>query len=321
MKINAVFEGGGVKAIGLVGAVQAAEEAGFAFRRMAGTSSGALVASLLAAGYNAQEMAKLIQETPFTEFLPQTALMRIKWVGPPLQLLLHKGLYPGDKLEQWIGATLAAKGVRTFADIGDNKLRVVVSDITDGRLVVLPDDLHLYGFDPATFAVSRAVRMSTSIPYFFEPVIIRRKKQTPIYMVDGALLSNFPMWLFDSEPAALTPTIGFQLVGKRANKPRTIIGPFSMFYALFSTMLEAHDERFIEEHHRFRTVKIDTLDVSATQFDLSDADSARLYASGLAAGRKFFDRWSVSAYQKNYDLLCAGKHEQHKQQLKEKASP
>jgi len=50
MKVNAVFEGGGVRAIALVGAIAEAERQGIKIHRVAGTSSGAIVASLLAAG-------------------------------------------------------------------------------------------------------------------------------------------------------------------------------------------------------------------------------------------------------------------------------
>jgi len=49
LKADAVFEGGGVKGIGLVGAVAVAEEKGYHWVNVAGTSAGAIVAALLAA--------------------------------------------------------------------------------------------------------------------------------------------------------------------------------------------------------------------------------------------------------------------------------
>ena len=72
MLINAVFEGGGVKGISLAGAVKSAEQANVSFHRLAGTSSGAIVASLLAAGYTADEMNVIINETPFTSFFKES---------------------------------------------------------------------------------------------------------------------------------------------------------------------------------------------------------------------------------------------------------
>lgn len=298
LKINAVFEGGGVKGIALVGALKAAEEFGVTVHETAGTSSGAIVAALYSAGYKATELKEIIRETPFAELLPDRGAFR--WVEHSLRLVFRKGLYSGDRLEAWVRALLADKGVRTFGDLPPNKLRIIASDITGGRLLVLPDDLKRYGLDGKSYPVSRAVRMSASIPFFFEPVILRTSDDKPVYIVDGGLLSNFPLWLFDRAYSTRIPAIGFQLVGKQDGQPREIHGPLSLFHALFATMLEAHDERYIEEKYRFRTVKIPTLGVRTTQFNLSESDSVRLYESGYHAGRKFFGKWSLASYHKLY---------------------
>ena len=298
MKINAVFEGGGVKGIALVGALKAAEECGFKVNEAAGTSSGAIVAALCAAGYTAGELKEIVRATPFAELLPERGVFG--WPERTFRLIFRKGLYPGDRLEGWIRALLADKGGRVFGDLPPNKLRIIASDITDGRLLVLPGDLKRFGLDGDSFPVSRAVRMSASIPFFFEPVILRTSEGRPVYIVDGGLLSNFPLWLFDREYGDRIPAIGFQLVGKHDGAPREINGPVTLLHALFSTMLEAHDERYIEEKYRFRTIKIATLGIRTTQFNLSDEESERLYESGYAAGRKFFAKWSLTAYHKQF---------------------
>jgi len=49
-KIHAVFEGGGVKGTGLVGAVDVTLQQGYEFANVAGTSAGAIVAAFVAAG-------------------------------------------------------------------------------------------------------------------------------------------------------------------------------------------------------------------------------------------------------------------------------
>ncbi len=61
-KADAVFEGGGVKGIGLVGAVSEVEKADYEFVNLAGTSAGAIVASLLAVGYKAADIKKELRE-------------------------------------------------------------------------------------------------------------------------------------------------------------------------------------------------------------------------------------------------------------------
>jgi len=53
------FEGSGVKGIGFVGAIAVAEEKGFTWQNVAGTSAGAIVATLLASGYTTDEMREV----------------------------------------------------------------------------------------------------------------------------------------------------------------------------------------------------------------------------------------------------------------------
>lgn len=300
ISVNAVFEGGGVKGIGLAGAVKAATDNGVVFNRVAGTSSGSIVAALLAAGYSAAELKLIIESTPFSSFLKRSALFNTKVVGPAIRLLLRKGLYSGDALEQWIYGVLKAKGVRVFADLPPGKLQIIASDITNGKLLVLPQDIAAYDIDPLQMPVAKAIRMSTSIPYFFDPVIIRQPQRfkattraNSSYIVDGGLLSNFPLWLFDkqSSGAAAEPVLGFQTVGISDVQPHRIKGPITMFQAMFETMLSAHDQRYIEQHNRARTIKIPALGVRTTQFHLTPEQSDELYRSGVRAGEKFFGTW------------------------------
>ncbi|MBD0380747.1 patatin-like phospholipase family protein [Paenibacillus sedimenti] len=318
MKINGVFEGGGVKGIALAGGVSAALQRGYEFHEVAGTSSGSMVAAFLAAGYTGDEMRELILRTPFKSFLQRSPIFNAKIIGPAARLLIKKGLYSGEALEQWVSLHLLAKGIRTFGDLKPNQLRIIASDITQGKLLVLPDDIAQYGIDPRKLPVAKAVRMSTSIPYFFDPVMIRRNikssaaaepfKQQFYYIVDGGLLSNYPLWVFDRETnTQRIPVVGFQLVGKSDYQNRKIRGPITMFEALFSTMLDAHDERYIEQQNRFRTVKIPTLGVQNTQFDLSKETSMDLFNSGLKAADQYFTKWTMETYEQDYEKYVLGR--------------
>ncbi|MFC5532554.1 patatin-like phospholipase family protein [Cohnella yongneupensis] len=298
--VNAVFEGGGVKGIALAGAVSAAERCGVSFNRIAGTSSGSIVAALLAAGCNAAELKAIIEGTPFSSFLQRSPLFRAKLIGPAVRLMLRKGLYSGDSLEQWISGVLKSKGIRIFADLPPGKLQIIASDITNGKLLVLPQDIEAYDLDPSQFPVARAIRMSTSIPYFFDPVIVRQPQRYKVkvkakssYVVDGGLLSNFPLWLFDHKQTDNNPypVLGFQTVGRSDAQPHHINGPITMFQAMFETMLSAHDQRYIEQHNRARTIKIPALGVRTTQFTITPEMSLELYNSGVSAGEKFFKTW------------------------------
>ena len=59
--------------------------------------------------------------------------------------------------------------------------------------------------------------MSMSYPFLFAPVELYQGGK-PHYVVDGGLLSNFPIWLFDS-PKPKRPTWGFRL-HPGATRPR-----------------------------------------------------------------------------------------------------
>lgn len=268
------------------------------------------MAAFLASGYSAAEIKTLILETSFASFLQRAPMFRLKWIGPMARLLWKKGLYSGEVLEQWVHKCLLKKGIRTFGDLKPGQLRIIASDISNGRLLVLPDDIAHYGIDPNTFYVSKAIRMSTSIPYFFDPVVIPQLQkgsdltfsEQPTYVVDGGLLSNFPLWLFDNEiepqTKRLVPTMGFQLVGKQDNQPHRISGLITMFHSMFETMLSAHDQRYIDEVNRFRTIHIPTLGISPIEFHLRMEQSIALYDSGVKSGDAFFKQWTYEEYER-----------------------
>jgi NTE family protein len=61
---DGVFEGGGVKGIAFVGALEAAEEAGITrWVNLAGTSAGAIIASLLAIGHTPAQLRSILEAT------------------------------------------------------------------------------------------------------------------------------------------------------------------------------------------------------------------------------------------------------------------
>ncbi|OYD09994.1 hypothetical protein CHM34_02355 [Paludifilum halophilum] len=295
MRADAVLEGGGIKAFGLVGALSVAEEKGYEWKRLAGTSAGAIIASLLAAGYRSGELYRLLYQHDFTRFTPDT-WHKIPWIGTVLRLWIHKGLYPGKPLEQWVGGLLAEKGVYTFADLKERELSIIASDISRRNLLVLPRDLEDYGIHPAKFSVARAVRMSCSIPLFFDPVkVYHRASKAVSYVVDGGVLSNFPVWIFDKNPPRW-PTFGFRFLSETGGEPRRINGPISLLRAMFLTMLDAHDNRHIKEQDKIRTIQVPTLGVEMTDFNLEEERRRALFEAGVDAARCFFRDWTFKRY-------------------------
>lgn len=301
---DAVLEGGGVRGIGLVGALAIAEEE-YEWVNLAGTSAGAIVAALLAVGYTALEIKAILDGLDFRKFKDEGLLDRVPIIGPALSLGFEKGIYEGDYLEELLRDYLRDKGKTRFGDIRTEfederyryKLRVIASDVSRGRMLVLPQDIKQYGGDPDDLEIARAVRMSMSIPFFFEPARLQDLSTGQgSYIVDGGLLSNFPVWLFDSDGEPQWPTFGFRLVEGDVRSPRhqvrhDIRGPISLLTAMFFTAMEAHDARYIQDQDIVRTICIPTLGISSIDFDLSPPDKQRLYLAGRTAATEFFQRW------------------------------
>ncbi len=314
MFADLVLEGGGAKGLGLVGAAAALEDAGYEFSRLAGTSAGAITAALLAAGYTADELETILMELELTGFLDETLLHRVPLVGKPLSLAFQNGIYEGDAFRAWIAEMLAVKGVATFGDlkITDDpetgltrgtryRLVVMATDVTQGRLVRLPWDYRRrYGLAADEQHVADAVRASMSIPFFYEPVRLTGPKGTSL-LVDGGVVSNFPIDVFDRTDgeAPRWPTFGVRLFD-RADANLDVIhrfGPAGFTMALLATMVNAHDQLSIDDPCvEQRTMLVETSGVSPIDFDLAAKDKRRLLLEGRDAARRFLKNWDWEAY-------------------------
>ena len=115
--VDLVLEGGGVKGIALAGALATLDERGYEPHSVAGTSAGAIVAALLAAGYDAAELRDLVLSLDYRQFQDRAWEDKVPLIERSLSLLLDLGLFEGKRLHGFMRELLAAKGVHTFADL------------------------------------------------------------------------------------------------------------------------------------------------------------------------------------------------------------
>jgi len=293
MQVDGVFSGGGVKAFAYLGALEVCEKRGIEFKRLAGTSAGALLAALVKVGYKSDEMKSILENIKTNELLDQNPFIRripiLRW------LFLYKtlGLYKGAVIENWIEQLLHNKGVRTFGDLEGDELFIISTDITNGRLVVFPNDLkEFYGIEPKTFPIAKAVRASIGVPYFFKPVHIKANDKTNVF-IDGAALSNFPYWIFKSDGEKKTrPTLGIKLSSNQLTIPKQPIhNAIDMLQAIFSTVLQAHDSRYVSEEDAKDIIFLPAEDVSSTNFYLTDEERSYLINLGKMRAEAFFKKW------------------------------
>jgi NTE family protein len=176
-----VLEGGGVKGIALVGAISVLEERGYQFRRVAGTSAGAIVGSLVAANARAAELEEIMRGVDYRQF-QDGPRWRGLFIGKAAALMFPQGIYEGQFVKDWLGERLGRLGVHTFADLPYDdperppapehayRLVVMTCDISQGCLRRLPWEYGCYGLSRAGQRVVEAVRASVSIPFFYKPV-------------------------------------------------------------------------------------------------------------------------------------------------------
>lgn len=292
MIIDGVFSGGGIKGFAFIGGLQVLEEKGYVFKRVAGTSAGSIIAALVIAGYSSEEIEKLFHDLNIHDFLDRrNGLLKIpfaKW----LLLYWKLGLYKGDALENWLKKKLADKNIRTFQDVPKGSLRIIASDISNGKLVVLPDDLLEYGIDPNSFSIAKAVRMSCSVPYFFQPVKIKNGREVTLF-VDGGVISNFPMWLFNTDRKTRErPVIGLKLSGAESWEPNEVDNAVEMFTALFKTMMNAHDLRYISKKHVDNIIFIPMNGISGLDFNMNEELKDELIQRGRLYTLNFLKKWN-----------------------------
>lgn len=291
MNIDCVFSGGGIKAYAFLGSLKSINDKKYRIQRVAGTSAGAIIAALIAAKYTIKEIENMLDQLDIEKLLDPPLISKYIPMTRWALLYRNKGLYKGNKLEEWLEEKLALKGIETFAHIKENDLKIVVSDISLGKLIVIPDDLdRVYGVAPEQFKVATAVRMSASFPYFFMPKKLYYSK-TYSYIVDGGLLSNFPLWVFN-ENKLKRPILGLNLSDNVENiQPKKINDAVDMFRALFLAMMRAHDARYISKTKQHHIVFIPVKEVKTLEFSLSNTEKEELIDLGKVATENFLKTW------------------------------
>ncbi len=303
-----VLEGGGVRGIGHVGALSVMEEQGYHWVHIAGTSAGAFVAALLAAGYSANELYDIMKtEVQFSRFARDPGLDGTIMVEA-LHMLQRAGMHTGNFIETFIRQKLRDLVLNPREPKHSSfryRLTVIASDITTGTMLRLPQDMLRFGLDPDALDIAQAVRMSVSIPFFFMPVRKKHIDGSTSLIVDGGLLSNFPVYLFDVPGQPRHPTFGLRLV----DVPPTPAQPWApnptgnalqIGRALLNTLLHAHDRLYMDDATYVRTIAIPVSGIGSTQFDLSPQQTETLYQNGRKAAQQFFSTWDFEAYKATY---------------------
>jgi len=306
-----VLEGGGVKGIALVGAAAALSEHGYRFARIAGSSAGALVGSVMAAmqqrGESMSRVDDIVRTVDYRAMLDRRRTGRLLSWWPnganAWGVLFHLGAHRGLYLQRWLEGVLGDLGVRTFGDLRFDdpgtalgpgrsyRLVVTASDLSRRRGMYLPWDLSAYGRVADRYPVARAVRASAAIPFLFEPVRVKSSFGS-VTLADGSLLRSYPIKIFDRDDGrpGRWPTIGVRLSSPAAEraKAKQVTGPVSLLMNLVFTTVDSTQIRHVSDPVDVeRSVFAKPRGVRWTDFDLTPRQQEDLYA----AGREAAERW------------------------------
>lgn len=326
---NLIFEGGGVKGIAYGGALAVLDRKGFlnGIVRVAGTSAGAINATLLALGYTHQEVSDIIIKTDFSSFADNS------WFGANIWRLINKyGWNRGVMFQEFIGTLIKRKTGKpdfTFNELADKvetgtkgfrHLYMVATNLSKQRAQLFSHETDHHPDTP----IRDAVRMSMGIPLYFQSFRFGAD-----IMVDGGVSLNYPVHLFDNKRYLVNPengeefdyndekgfifnheTLGFRLDSKQvidyarrnwATPPEQIKNIKEYSGALINFMMEMANKKHLHKNDWGRTIFIDTLDVQTTDFNLPEVKIDALIDSGKNAVKAYFE-WKDPALPGESDL-------------------
>lgn len=300
-QISLVLGGGGMKGIGLVGAMAALEDAGYRFRILAGCSAGAIVAAMRASGMTSADIRGIMNELDFTSLLENPRTGRIGYAVNSYSMVRHAAMNSGGKLLKWMGDILEKQNVKTFGDLRFDdpdlpieqryKLVVTAADITHGRLLRLPWDYPLLDLDPDKQSVAEAVRAATALPFLYRP----HKIGTSL-LADGGIVTNYPIGMYRDLRRMGHRALGVRLsfAPEVAELHPEIKSLSSLARAMVITSINAQIEEIMRDPDVQRsTIEVEVDGVKVTDFTISKAKQERLYTNGYEAVQRFLPAWEA----------------------------
>lgn len=273
---NLVYNGGGILGAAYPGTDVVLENKGIlkGIEKVAGTSAGAIFALLQSLKFTAKEKFTIFESLDFSSFQDGNILDKVR-------VFETYGIHPGDVFLSWCKKIINSKGLNPNATFKDFKyagyLDLHTFAVSMDRGLVE----HSYQTTPDV-SVCDAIRASMAIPIFFDAHEINGE-----YFVDGGLQNNYPINCFDTDNIPNPETLGFHLglLGVTPELSKLQKGQIKEYcLRLFE---QERNQQMIdlmsEPEDIKRTVFIDTIGISATNFNCSTDEEMSLFKSGLSA--------------------------------------
>lgn len=181
-QIGIAFGGGGAKAAAEIGVLKVLEETGISIGYIAGSSMGAVVGGLYAAGYSANEVDSLFATEDWLSLFDKNEL------GITIEDYNRTvfGLIKGDEFERRLADALSQKGCYNIEDT--EKLNHIKFSCTTTKII---DKERLEEYDLYSGNMAKAIRASITYP---APVVgYKAVEWNGFHLVDGGMLNNLPV--------------------------------------------------------------------------------------------------------------------------------
>jgi NTE family protein len=322
---NLVMEGGGVRGLAYAGVLTVLEQNGVLpqIENVGGSSAGAIAALLVSIGYTAAEIDSLMTELPIQKFNEGRGGL----VGKYKRFKNDFGIYRGGVFEKWLQQLIKYKTgdpLLTFEQLHElHAKNNFYKDLYCTGTNLSKQQLEIFSYtNTPGMPIALAVRISSSIPLYFEPVALSNnlqkiKKNDSLsfinYYVDGGMLCNYPISMFDTcEEGSCNPLMSdkikfnTQTIGIKLERPQQIdslnnnsiripaydIDKLSEYLAAFANLLmETLSRKYPGlENEKGRTIYVSQGNISSRVKRTKQQDKLLLYNNGIQAAKDFFTR-------------------------------
>ena len=275
MKFGLCLSGGGIKGAAHVGVIKALEESNVKIDMISGASSGSIVATLYAAGYNADEIYKF-----FKKYAKDIRYVDLKNIFKLIYGLIFKneiaitGLTAGKKLEEYVKKMCMKKGIANIRDI-NFPLYISSVDLKNGSTYIFTNTKCMSRNDLVLINdidIAKAVRASCSYPGVFEPV-----KWDNTELIDGGIRENVPWKVMKNCGADKVMTVVFKGKGKK-NCCKNLINVLDCSLGYLNNELFKYEINGCDE-----VLSIETGDIGLLDSDKVD----ELYEEGYRLGKEY----------------------------------
>lgn len=231
MQVGLAIAGGGVPGFTAIGVIEALEEEKITISHIAGTSAGAIVASLYAYGYPVGKLKELVSKVNwrFMDIDWKAILAKALFLRPNLEGALKGETIRGLLAELTHGASLSSLKI---------PCGIVANDIRMGEPIVFSNHELSEFKTEREISISDAVRASSSVPGLYRPI-----RWKDYVLIDGGILMNCPVRVARNLGAERVISID-PITVLRQNGASFDTGS-SIMYGIFSLMLR---EQMANEH-------------------------------------------------------------------------